>query len=312
MDNRFGRGNKGMLAALNRDKYLIVLMLPVIVYIFIFNYIPIYGILISFRDFRMGDPIFAFGSEANWVGFKHFTDFFSSIYAQRVISNTVILSLLMVGFGFWVPIVFALILNEVKALVFKRVVQTVSYLPHFISIVVVVGMIMGFVAKDGIVNTVIELFGGQRLQLLNEAEHFRTIYVVSGIWQTFGWSSILYLAAIASIDPGLYESSKIDGANRFQQMIYITLPGIKTIMALMLILSLGAVLAADTYKIFLLYNPATYETADVIGTYVLRKGLFEGSYSFATAVSLFATVINFILLLISNHISKKWSGNTLL
>lgn len=309
---RHSEQKKGLLVDIKRDKYLIILILPVLIYLFIFNYIPIYGILISFRDFRMGDKLFTFGADANWVGLKHFKQFFTSMYCQRVITNTVTLSALMIGIGFSMPIIFALIVNEIKNMAYKRIVQTLSYLPHFISVVIIVGMIMGLTSKDGIVNTIIELLGGKRTHLLNESQYFRAIYVISGIWQTFGWNSILYLSGIASIDPGIYESAKIDGANRFKQIIYITLPGLKIIIALVLILSLGTILSTDTYKIFLLYNPATYETADVIGTFVMRTGIFGGSYSFATAVSLFSTIVNFTLLMISNSISRRLSGTTLL
>lgn len=281
-------------------------MLPVIIFLFIFSYIPMYGIVVAFQDYTMGKRFLAFDGSVNWVGFKHFIQFFKSIYFGRIFSNTLILSFSSIICGFWVPIVFALILNEIKHTVYKRVVQTLSYLPHFISTVIIVGIIMSlFSASDGMVNKVLELMGGQRINFFNRPEYFRPIYVISGIWQSFGWGTILYMASISSIDPALYDSAKIDGANRLRQAVHITIPGIKATIAVLLILSLGSVLHADTEKVLLMYNPAIYRTADVIGTFVYRSGLMDFRYSYAAAVGLFTTVVNFIILSVTNIISKK-------
>lgn len=265
-----------------------------------------YGIVVAFQDYTMGKRFLAFDGSVNWVGFKHFIQFFKSIYFGRIFSNTLILSFSSIICGFWVPIVFALILNEIKHTVYKRVVQTLSYLPHFISTVIIVGIIMSlFSASDGMVNKVLELMGGQRINFFNRPEYFRPIYVISGIWQSFGWGTILYMASISSIDPALYDSAKIDGANRLRQAVHITIPGIKATIAVLLILSLGSVLHADTEKVLLMYNPAIYRTADVIGTFVYRSGLMDFRYSYAAAVGLFTTVVNFIILSVTNIISKK-------
>ena len=294
-----------------RDRYALLLILPVVIHLFIFCYIPIYGILISFRDFQMGDSFFALGKDANLVGFKHFVDFFQSMYFVRVMKNTILNSLLTLFIGFWVPIVFALLLNEVFHKTFKRVVQSVSSLPYFISSVVIVGIVVSFVSKDGLVNNIIELLGGERVQLLNEPQYFRLIYILTNIWQNFGWGAVLYLASISSVSPSLYESANIDGANRWQKMIHITVPGIVPTIVVMLILAVGGMLNSDTERILLLYNPLIYETADVIGTYIYRIGLVKQEYSYSAAVGLFTNVVNFILLMIANKVSNRISNYSL-
>lgn len=294
-----------------RDRYALLLILPVVIHLFIFCYIPIYGILISFRDFQMGDSFFTLGKDANWVGFKHFVDFFQSMYFVRIMRNTILNSLLTLFIGFWVPIVFALLLNEVLHKTFKRVVQSVSSLPYFISSVVIVGIVVSFVSKDGLVNNIIELLGGERVQLLNEPQYFRVIYILTHIWQNFGWGAVLYLASISSVSPSLYESANIDGANRWQKMIHITVPGIVPTIVVMLILAVGGMLNSDTERILLLYNPLIYETADVIGTYIYRIGLVKQEYSYSAAVGLFTNVVNFILLMIANKVSNRISNYSL-
>lgn len=294
-----------------RDRYALLLLLPVVLHLFIFSYIPIYGILISFRDFKMGDSFFALGRDANWVGFKHFIDFFKSMYFGRVMKNTVLNSVLTLLTSFWVPIIFSLLLNEVVHKRFKKFVQSVSSLPYFISSVVIVGIVISFVNKDGLINNIIELLGGQRLQFLNEPQYFRVIYILMSIWQNFGWGAVLYLASISSISPSLYESADIDGANRWQKMLNITLPGIVPTIVVMLILAIGGILNSDTERILLLYNPLIYETADVIGTYIYRIGLIKCEYSYSAAVGLFTNVVNFILLMFANKISDRVSNHSL-
>lgn len=288
-----------------KDRYLLWLVSPVVAYYVIFHYIPIYGIIIAFKDFSPGFGI----TGSPWAGFRWFMEFFESVYFWRIIQNTLLISLYSLLFGFPIPIVFALLLNECRNMLFKRAVQTISYLPYFISVVVVVGMMVSFLSvKDGVVNGMIGRLGGGAINFLEEPSWFRTLYVSSEIWQTFGYSSIIYIAALSAINPELYEASVVDGANRWNQMLYITLPGILPVTIIILILSTGALLSVGYEKIILLYSPQTYETADVISTYVYRRGLVGGQYSFGAAVGFFNSVINFIVLLIVNKIAKKVSG----
>ena len=284
------------------NKYLLILILPVFIYYIIFHYVPMYGVLIAFKNYKPGKGLFA----GDWVGFKWFVSFFKSFYFPRLIRNTFLLSFYGLLWGFPVPIIFTLALNEVKNGAFKRTVQTISYLPHFISVVVVVGMMFNFLSPtSGIINNFIKSMGKEPISFLNDARWFRTLYISSSIWQSFGWDSIVYLAAIAGIDPQLYEASKIDGCNRIQQVLYVTIPGILPTIIILLILRCGNLLSVGYEKIILMYNPATYEVADVISTYVYRRGIIGAEYSFSAAVGLFNSVVNFIFLFIVNRISKR-------
>lgn len=290
---------------INKYKYLMIL--PVIIYFILFAYKPMYGVIIAFKNYRpslgiMGSP---------WVGFKNFTDFFTDIYFIRVLKNTVVISLYSIVFGFPAPILLALLLNEIRANWFKRTVQTVSYLPHFISMVIVCGLIKQFSLNDGAINDIINFFIGHRIAILQEPKLFRLIYIVSGIWQETGWGTIIYLAALSGIDQEQYEAARIDGAGRFRQMLNITLPGIMPTVVVLFILRMGGVLNVGFEKILLLYSPTTYETADVISTYVYRKGLLEGSWSFSAAVGLFNSLVNIVFLYITNLISKKVNETSL-
>ncbi|MDI9498900.1 MAG: ABC transporter permease subunit [Bacillota bacterium] len=289
------------------NKTLLLMFLPVLAYYIIFHYGPMYGLQIAFRDFKPRRGFF--GSE--WVGMKHFIDFFTGPYAWRLTRNTLALSIGQLIFGFPLPIIFALLLNEVQNRVFKRVTQTVTYLPYFISLVVVAGLLVNFLAKDGVINDIIAFFGGERKSWLQEESAFRTIYIASGIWQQLGWGSIIYLAAIAGIDQELYEAARIDGAGRFKQALHITIPGIAPTIIILLILRMGTLMNIGFEKVILLYNASTYETADVISSYVYRIGIIENDFSFSTAVGLFNSVINFGLILISNRLSRKFSGTSL-
>lgn len=290
-----------------RDRSLIILVSPVLAYFLLFHYVPMYGAIIAFKDFNPGLGILG----SPWVGFKHFTGFFESFYFWRLMKNTVLLGTYELIWGFPAPIIFALILNELKGNVFKRFVQTVSYLPHFISTVVIVGLLVNFVALDGIVNAVIQKLGLEPIHFMNDSRYFRTLFIGSGIWQSFGWGSIIYLAALAGIDPLLYEAAKIDGANRWRQMWSITLPGILPTISILLILNLGSIMSISFEKVILMYNPLTYNVADILSTYVYRIGLEHARYSFASAVGLFNSVINFILLILCNNLSRKISKNSL-
>ena len=283
---------------------LYLLASPVLIHIFIFCYIPMYGVLIAFQDYHPGDKLCSI-TQSHWVGLKHFINFVTDPYFSRLIGNTVWLNILCLVFGFAAPIIFALLLNEITCSWYKKFVQTASYMPHFISSVIVVGMVFTFVNGEGIVNDFLALFGVQRSSLLVEPKAFPAIFVTTSVWKSFGWGSILYLSNITSIDPGLYESARLDGANRGQRMWYITLPHLKNLILIQLIFSVGGLLSSSTDLILLLYNPAIYSTSDVIGTYVYRLGIEGGKFSQTTAINLFVTVINFALLFICNKITTK-------
>jgi putative aldouronate transport system permease protein len=298
---------KRLLRDLGQNRYIYFMALPVVAYYLIFHYYPIYGIQIAFRDYNPSTGFLA----SPFVGFKHFLTFFNSYYFWRLIKNTLLINFYELIFGFPMPIIFALLLNEIRKNWFKRAVQTISYLPHFISIVIIAGMITDFTARDGLINQLIVQLGGEALPFLQKPEWFRTIYVGSGIWQGLGWSTIIYLAAIANIDPTLYEAATVDGAGRWRQVLHITLPGLMPICTIMMILQFGYMMSVGSDKIILLYNPLTYETADVISTYVYRKGILEANYSFSTAVSVFNSVINFTLLVLANKVSRRVSETSL-
>lgn len=284
-----------------RHKFKYLIVIPVIIYLILFCYKPMYGIVIAFQKYRPSLGI----ADSPWVGFDNFVRFFKDPFFGRLIRNTVTISFLMIIFSFPAAIILALLLNEVKVSWFKRTVQTITYMPHFIALVVVCALVNNFCQSNGVLNDVIAFLGGERSNLLAQPKLFYPIYVLSGIWQQVGWNSIIYLAALASIDQEQYEAAKIDGAGRIQQMVHITLPGLVPTISMLLVLNLGKVLSVGYEKILLLYQPLTYEVADVISTYVYRKGLVDADYSFSTAVSLFNSVINIIFLVISNKVSKK-------
>lgn len=297
-----------LLRDIAKHKAIYFMILPMVLYYIIFKYVPMYGSIIAFQDFRVAKGI----GGSDWAGLKHFIAFFDSVYFFRVLKNTLLISLYNLVFGFPVPILFAILLNEIRNRLFKSVVQTVSYLPHFISLVVICGLIISFTSRDGVINSLIAFFGGERSALLGDPANFRTIYVVSQIWQEMGWSSIIYLAALSGINPEIYEAAKVDGAGRFRQIWSITLPSLVPVITILLILRIGGMMEVGFEKIILLYNPNTYETADVISSFVYRKGLAEGAeYSFTTAVGLFQAVINFILLIGANTFSRRLSDNRL-
>lgn len=284
---------------------LVLIMLPTLVLIFIFCYIPLYGILIAFQDYVPGSPILSFGDQTKWVGLKHFIAFITSRTFPRLIRNTVILSGLNLLFGFSMPIIFALVLNEVRIGSYKKFVQTASYMPYFISTVIVAGMVLSFIDTNGIVNVVRRNLGYPTKAFTMDPKAFPIIYTITNVWKTFGWDSILYISAITAIDMQLYEAARLDGAHRGQQMWYITLPTLKPTIMLLLIFAIGGILGSNTDLILLLYNPATYDTADVIGTYVYRDSLLGGRFSFGTSVGLFTSALNFMLVFIANAVSKK-------
>ena len=301
------RKRKGFLQLVRRDRYLLLMFLPIAIY-YVFCYIPMSGAIIAFKNYRPGRGIY----NGDWVGFKWFVQFFQSPYAFRTIRNTVLLSLYTLLFGFPTPILFALCVTEIVGSTTRRIVQTVIYLPHFISTVVLVGMMTNFFSmNNGIVNTFITALGGEPVNFLVNPGWFRSLYVGSGVWQNFGFSSIIYIAAITGIDPELYEAAKIDGVTKFKQIRYITLPMIVPTITILFILQLGQIMSVGFEKVFLMYSPAVYETADVISTYVYRKGIESSSYSFASAVGLFNSFVNFGFVFVANVICKKTTDTSL-
>ncbi len=288
-----------------RQKFYYFLMLPGLLYFFIFHYIPMFGVSIAFKDITPFDGIEGI-FDGEWVGLTHFKRFFDSYYFWNVLGNTVIISLYKLFFGFPAPILLALLLNEVTSKWFKKSVQTISYLPHFISIVVVAGLLTNLLSTDnGILNAILSALGKEAVSFLGEPAYFRTILVLSDVWQSIGWGSILYLAAMAGIDPQLYEAAKMDGAHRLRQMWHITLPGISFVVSILLILNVGKFLEAGFEQIFLLYSPSVYQVADIIDTYVYRQGLLQMQYSFAAAIGVFKNIVGMVLILLANYIVKK-------
>ncbi|WNR43319.1 ABC transporter permease [Paenibacillus roseipurpureus] len=289
------------------NKYLYLMMIPVLAYYVIFHYAPMYGALIAFKEYTPMKGIV----HSPWIGFQNFHDFFGSYYFWRILKNTVVISLYTLCFEFPAPIILAILINELANKKFQRFVQTVTYMPYFISLVVIAGMIKDFTNNGGLVNTLLTYFGANDTAMLQKPELFRTIYVLSEIWQKIGWESIIYLAALMSIDQEQYEAARMDGATRLKSIWHITIPGILPTISIMFILRMGNLLNVGFEKIILLYNPSTYDTADVISSFVYRKGLLEFGWSYSAAVGLFNSVINLALLITANKISKRISENSL-
>lgn len=289
----------------NYEIYLMVL--PVLAFYIIFMYVPMYGVLMAFQDFK---PMLGI-SGSRWIGFDNFITFFSSVHFWRLIKNTLTVSLSSLVFGFPAPIILALLLNEVRVRWFGKTVQTVSYMPHFISLVIVCSLVREFTSDTGVVNQLFQLFGYNGKTMLSQPNLFVPVYVVSGIWQEIGWNSIIYLAALSSVDAELYEAAQIDGAGKIAQTWHITLPGIMPTIIILFIMRMGTLLSVGYEKVLLLYNPGIYDTADVISTYVYRLGFENSNYSLSTAIGLFNSVINIILIVTTNAISKKVSGSSL-
>lgn len=287
----------------DRELYLIF-FLPLVYYI-VFRYAPIIGgFIIAFKRYMPAIGII----QSKWVGLKYILQFMRSVYFWRLLRNTLGINLIYLAIGFPLPIVFALLLNEIRVKWFKRTVQTISYLPHFISVVIVASMVVTFLSPSfGIVNNILASLGFERVHFLTKPQYFWWIYNAMSIWQTTGFGAIIYLAALSGIDPQLYEAAIVDGANRWQQTWQITLPGISTTVIVMLLLRIGYLLNVGHETIILLYNPTIYETADVINTYVYRRGLLNADYSYATAVGLFQSVFGFILIVVANKVANKIS-----
>jgi putative aldouronate transport system permease protein len=304
---RLSRMRKSLLPYL-RNWQLYVLLIPVIAYFVIFEYTPMYGVQIAFKDFIAKKGIWG----SPWVGFKHFQRFFDSYFFWRLIKNTLGISLYQLVVGFPVPILLALMINEVRQAKFRKFIQTVTYAPHFLSTVVMVGLIFIFLNPNtGLVNHFLELFGLKSISFMTEAGWFKTIYVFSGVWQQMGWSSIIYLAALSGIDPQQHEAAKVDGANRLQRIWHVNIPGILPTIVILLILQMGSLMGVGFEKVFLMQNSLNMDSSDVISTYVYRSGILGAQYSFSAAVGLFNSVVNFILLISVNFISRRLNETSL-
>lgn len=298
---------QSIIREFKKHKWLYGMALPGILIVFIFNYVPMYGILIAFKDYKVTEGIMG----SPWVGFQYFETFFSNPLAVRTIKNTFLLGLYNLLWSFPAPIILALLFNELKNQRFKKIIQTISYYPNFVSTVIIVGMLSTFCASDGLFNGIRSLFGLGPVNFMGEPQYFRTLFISSGIWQGVGYGTIIYLASLSSVDPTLYDVADIDGAGRFQKIWNITLPHLKPTIVILFIMAVGGTLNVDSNKILLMYSPATYETADVIGTYTYREGIQGAQFEYTTAVGLFQTVVNFVFLITTNWISRKLSDTSL-
>ena len=293
---------------IKRDRQLLLLFIPCILFYLIFRYGPLYGLIIAFKDYSVFQGII----ESPWVGLEHFEKFFTSPDFWQLFRNTLALGFYSLIFGFPFPILLAIMLNEVRATGFKKAIQTFSYLPAFLSVVIVSSMIIDFLSpSNGIVNRVIAALGFEKIYFLIETEWFRPVYVISDIWASVGYEAIVFLAAIAGISPTLYEAARVDGASRWQTMRHITLPGLLPTIIIMFVLKTGSMIRVGYEKVLLLYNPTTYDVADVFSTFVYRKGLLEANYSYAAAVGLFEAVVAMLMLLGANLVSKRLGGSGL-
>lgn len=293
---------------IKRDRQLLILFIPCIIFYILFRYGPLYGLIIAFKDYSVYEGII----KSDWVGLKHFQRFFESPDFWLLFKNTFLLGIFNLIWAFPFPIIFAVLLNEVRNMRFKKTVQTFSYLPAFLSVVIVTSMIIDFLSPtNGLVNQALKAMGFNSIYFLAAPEWFRTIFISSEIWQHMGYEAIIYLAAVAGIDPTLYEAAKVDGAKRFQMMRHITIPSIMPTILILFIIKSGSIFRIGYEKVLLLYNPLTYEVGDVFSTYVYRKGLLETNYSYAAAVGFFEAIVALIMLLISNYVSKKAGGKGL-
>ena len=297
-------GKHSKFREVSKYKQLYTLMIPGMLLILIFAYIPMMGIVIAFKDYTFVGGIF--GSE--WVGLKHFRKIFSDPYFYTVLRNTLVISLYKLFFNFVTPVAFAILLNEIKNRRYKKIVQTASYLPYFISWIVLSGIISSVFSLDGAVNAVVQFFGGTPKSFMTDKSIFRGIIIGTEMWKSFGWNAIVYLAAISGIDPTLYEAATVDGASRFKRIFHITIPAIMPVICIMLILNSASILNAGFDQVFNLYNDSVMEIADIIDTYVYRKGIEELQYSYSTSIGLFKSVICMLLMLISNTAVRKMGG----
>lgn len=293
----------------NYKKHWLVywMMLPIVLYYVIFEYIPMAGNIIAFMDYK---PIKGIAG-SKWVGFEHFKEFFESFFVGRAIKNTIVINLLEILIGFPAPIILALMFNEIRNKHYKKITQTVSYLPHFISLVVTCGIVIDFVGSAGVITKVLTFFGVPEQNLLSNKDYYVWIYVFSGVWKNIGWGSIIYLSALSGADQTLYEAASIDGAGRLHKIIHVSLPTLLPVISIRLIMRIGHIMSMGAEKTILLYSPAVYETADTIASYVYRMGLQQHNYSLATAVGMFNSLINFALVIFANWFSRKYVEESL-
>ncbi len=297
-----------LMKKLRESKFLLLLFTPCLIYYALFKYLPMWGVLIPFKNYKL----FRGFLDSDWVGLDNFIRMFQSLDFQRLVSNTLVLGVLVLVCGFPFPIIFALILNEVRNVHFKKFVQTVSYMPYFMSSVIIVGMLRMFLnPRNGIINNLIASMGNEKINFLLNPDWFRPIYILSDIWQYTGFGAIIYLAALANIDVEMYESAFIDGANKWKQLIYITIPSIAPVIIVMLLLNTGAVVDIGFEKVFLLQNAATYASTDVIVTFVYRQGLLSGNVSYGATFGLFNSFINLFFIYFSNRMARRYSGTSL-
>lgn len=299
---------RNLIKYIKRDRMLLLIILPGVIYFAVFCYGPMYGILMAFQDYNISKGVWG----SPWAGLKHFRSLVDSVYFGRLVKNTFLLSIEQLLWSFPIPIAFALLVNEIKNKYFQRFAQTAAYLPHFVSVVVVVGIMKDLLASDGgVITQFLSIFGVTPKNYFNLPGAFRTLYVGSGVWQEFGWNSIIYVAAISGIDQEMYESASLDGAGRWKKLIHITLPAIAPTIILLLILNMGNMLNIGYEKVILMYNSATYSTADIFSTYVYRKGLLNAQYSFAAAVGLANSAINVVILMLANFSAKKMTDTSI-
>lgn len=299
--------NKKLEHILKR-KQLYIMLIPFLLYYIFFLYRPLIGLQIAFKDYSL----FKGMAESEWIGFDHFIEFFSGPYFFRLLKNTFLINLYGLIIGFPIPIILALMLNELKNLRLKKFVQTATYLPHFISAVVVAGIVTNLLAPgSGLFNVIIEKLGGEKIYFLTKPEYFRSIFTGMNIWKSSGYGAIVYMAALSGVDVNLYEAARIDGASKWKQLINVTIPAIMPTIIIMLILRLGAMLSVGFESIILLYQPSTYKTADVISSYVYRVGLTDSRYDFATAIGIFNSLVSLVLIWLSNMFSRRFSETSL-
>ena len=283
---------------------LYVLILPAIIYFVVFNYMPLYGIQIAFKDFK---AVFGIAG-SKWVGLKHFENFFHAYYFKRLLANTLLLNVYNLLWSFPIPIILSILLNQIKGPRIKRFIQTSIYVPYFISTVVLAGMLYIFLSPtSGILNVLREALGMKAVDFMSDAKAFRSIYIISGIWQSAGWGTILYIASLSGVDPSLYEAAEIDGASIWQKIRYIDIPSIVPVIVMVFILDCGKLLSSNTDKALVMQTAGNIPTSDIIGVYVYNIGLGSGQFSYTTAIGLFINVINFVIIITANQISKKIS-----
>lgn len=294
---------------LRRDRQLILIGLPSVLVLFVFSYVPMVGVLTAFQNFSFRKSFF----ELEWVGLKWFKQFFNSMFFTRVVRNTFILSFWSLLFSMVFCILFALLMNELKDGIFKRITQSLSYLPYFVSVAVVVGLMATMLdPNNGVINLSLQrFFGMEAFDFFKREEWFRPLYIISGLWQGVGWGSIIYLGSISSVDPTLYEAAAMDGCGRLKRVWHITLPAMKPVVVTMLLLNIGNLLNVGYQKVLLMYSPSIYETADVISTFVYRQGIGQAEFSFGAAVGLFNSAVSLVLLVVANQLAKKLTDNSL-